>query len=81
MKVKLLKKIRQRGRDMVKIYSVTKTGGTVTGMHYGYNDEEYSGLFEFGDTENDVKNKACGIYLKNNIDAIRKKYSRYSCRR
>jgi len=78
MKVKLLKKLRQIGRDMVNITSVTTTGDLVTGMAYGYDTKEYSDLFELGDTETDVKNKACKIYLETNIEAIRKKYRKYS---
>jgi hypothetical protein len=78
MKIKLLKRIRQIGRDMINVTSITKTGDLVTGMAYGYDTKEYSGLFELGDTEEDVKNKACNIYLKSNIEAIRKKYRKYS---
>jgi hypothetical protein len=78
MKVKLLKRLRQTGRNMVNIYSVTTTDGTVTGMQVGYNEDEYRGLFSFGDTEADVKEKACKIYLQTNIEAIRIKYRNYS---
>ena len=45
MKVRLLKKLRRRGQNQVRIYSVTKSNGTVTGMRYGYNDDKYSNLF------------------------------------
>lgn len=78
MKVKLLKRLRQVGRDMVNIYSVTTTGGIVTGMKIGYDEDEYKGLFSLGDTEGDVKEKACKIYLQKNIEGIRKKYKKYS---
>jgi len=78
MKVKLLKRLRQIGRDMVNVSSVTTTCGLVTGMCYGYDTKEYSDLFELGDTEEDVKNKACKIYLETNIEKIRKKYRKYS---
>jgi hypothetical protein len=77
MKVKLLKRLRQIGRSKVNIYSVTRTNGTVTGMKIGYDEDEYRGLFSFGDTEADVKEKACKIYLQTNIESIRKKYSKY----
>lgn len=65
MKVKLLKKLRNRGRNSVNIISVTKTGNTITGMSYGYDSDDYKGLFSLGNTENDVKEKAARIYVKN----------------
>ena len=77
MKVKLLKRLRQIGRGKVNVYSVTTTNGTVTGMKIGYDEDEYKGIFSFGDTEEDVKEKACKIYLQTNIEAIRKKYAKY----
>jgi len=78
MKVKLLKRLRQIGRSKVNIYSVTTTNGTVTGMKIGYDEDEYRGLFSFGDTEAVVKEKAARIYLQTNIESIRKKYAKYS---
>lgn len=78
MKVKLLKRLRQIGRSKVNILSVTTTNGTVTGMKIGYDEDEYRGVFSFGDTEAVVKEKACKIYLETNIEAIRKKYAKYS---
>ena len=78
MKVKLLKILRKIGRSKIKIYSLTTTNGTVTGMKIGYDEDEYRGLFSLGDTEQDVKEKACQIYLENNINLIRKKYAKYS---
>lgn len=78
MKVKLLKRLRQIGRSKVNIYSVTTTNGIVTGMKIGYDEDEYRGLFSFGDTEAVVKEKACQIYLQTNIESIRKKYVKYS---
>ena len=74
MKAKLLKKLRNRGRSMIYIYSVTRSGDTVTGMKYGYDFPEYRGLFFFGNTEHDVREKAARIYIKTNIESIRKKY-------
>lgn len=76
MKVKLLKKIKSRGYSQVNIYSVTRTGGTVTGMRYGFNEDCYSGLFGYGDTEQDVKRKACHIYWEQTRDMYRKKYKK-----
>lgn len=63
MKTRLLKKLRRKGRNQVCIYSVTKTGGTVTGMSISYNEDKYKGLFCFGDTEEEVKKKAERIYI------------------
>ena len=82
MKAKLLKKLRTVGRNQINIYSVTKTttwrGEFITGMSYSYSNNDYSGLFELGDTEEDVRNKAMEIYFKNNIDFIREKYKNYA---
>ena len=79
MKYKLLKKLRARGRDQVHIHSVTKTNGTVTGMSYGHDGSGlYDGIFSFGDTKEDVLNRACRIYMKHNIEDIRKRYKKYS---
>lgn len=78
MKIKLLRKLRNIGRDKVNIISVTTTNGIVTGMKYGYDEDEYRGLFDFGDTKEDVKEKASKIYLSTNIEWIRKKYCKCS---
>ena len=82
MKVKLLKKLRDIGRSQVNIYSVTRTttwrGECITGMSYGYSDSVYKGLFDFGDSENDVRDKAMRIYFRKNMDSIRHKYRKYS---
>jgi len=74
MKVKLLKKIRSHGRSRITIISVTTTNGITTGMKVGYDSPEYSGLFEMGDTESVVKEKACRIYLQNNMQSIRERF-------
>ena len=50
MKTKLLKKLRNIGRDKVTVYSVTTTNDFVTGMRIGYKEDEYKGIFSFGDT-------------------------------
>jgi len=78
MKAKLLIKLRNEGRKMVNVHSITTTNGTVTGMKYGFDYNEYRGLFEFGDTEEILKEKTARIYLNTNINRIRKKYSKYS---
>jgi len=79
MKTKLLRKLRNRGRNKITINSITTVGNTTTGMKYSYNENEYSGLFDYGDTEQDVKEKACRRYLETNIEQIRKQYKKYSC--
>lgn len=82
MKAKLLKKLRVTGREQITIYSVTKSislrGEYITGMSYGYSDSDYKGLFDFGDSENDVRDKAMRIYFRKNMDSIRHKYRKYS---
>jgi len=78
MKVKLLKKLRQRGRSQISIHSVTKTNGVVAGMGMGYSEDAYSELFYYGDTEDEVLNLAARIYLKNNIGTIRQRYRKHS---
>lgn len=80
MKTKLLKKIRTIGRDQVHVYSVTKLDGHNVGMIIGFSEDCYQGLFSFGETIEQVLEKACKIYLKNNIDSIRRKYKKYSIR-
>lgn len=82
MKVKLLKKIRNKGRNVITIYSTTTEttfrGSYCTGMSYGFTGDEYKGLFSFGDTEEQVKEKAMNIYIKKEIEYIRKRYKNYS---
>ena len=64
MKTKLLKKLRRQGRRMIHIHSVTTSGDLTIGMSIGYDEPEYSGLFELGDTEEDVLKKAERIYIE-----------------
>lgn len=84
MKTKLLKKIRNKGRSIITIYSTTTEtswrGSFCTGMSYGYTGDEYKGLFSFGDTENEVKEKAMNVFLQMEIENIRKRYKKY-CRK
>lgn len=63
MKTKLLRKLKQEGRSQINIISVTKTDGIVTGMKIGYDEDEYKGIFNFGNTEEDVYRKAERIYI------------------
>ena len=73
MKVKLLKKLRRRGKDQVHIHSVTKQNGIVIGMKIGYSDDIYSDLFGFGDTKEEVLKKAETIYIEKYISDTRGK--------
>lgn len=76
MKSKLLLKLREIGRDQVHVYSVTS--GSEVGISYGYSNEAYAHIYRYGDTREDVKNRAARIYLRMNIEEIRKKYVKYS---
>lgn len=78
MKATLLKKLRARGRRKITILSISTQGDLVVGMTIGYDDDAYSGIWSFGNSENDVLQKAGNIYLKENIDYIRKRYKKYS---
>lgn len=78
MKTRLLKKLRREARSQITVYSITKTNGTVTGMRYGMNDEAYRGLFSYGDSEQEVINKAMKIFFEINMPIIRQKYKKYS---
>ncbi len=80
MKVKLLKRLRSQSRDEVHINSVTTSGGTVTGMSIGYDDNCYEGIFDFGNTEEDVMRKVFHIFFSNRAEKIREKYKKYSVR-
>lgn len=78
MKVKLLKRLRREANSQITVYSVRTSNGTVTGMKYGMNDDAYSGLFSWGDTEQDIINKAAKIFFEINMPSIREKYKKYS---
>ena len=82
MKAKLLKRLREEGRDKITILSVTTTanyrGCFITGMQYSYTGDEYADLFDFDDTADEVREKAMNIYLNKNIDEIRQRYRKYS---
>jgi len=64
MKVKLLKRLRRKGRNQIHILSVTKESGMVIGMCISYSDDKYSRLFHFGNTEEQVLKKAETIYIE-----------------
>ena len=84
MKAKLLKKLREEGRDKVHIWSTTtekrrfSEGWITVGMSYSFNEPEYGDLFFIGDTEEDVKDRAMRIFFEKNIDYIREKYKKYT---
>ena len=78
MKTRLLIKLRERGRNAINIYSVTKSYDTITGMTIGYDYNEYSGIFQYGMTEQEVRDRACKIWFKLNINYIRKRYEKYT---
>lgn len=63
MKVKLLRKLRKEGRNQIHVYSVTRSRNIVIGMSYGFNEDKYHGLFNLGDTEDEVLEKAAKIYI------------------
>lgn len=63
LKTKLLKRLRERGRNQIHINWVETTGNRVSGMSIGYSDNAYSGLFNPGDTEEEVLKKAEHIFI------------------
>lgn len=82
MKAKLLKRLREEGRNKITILSTTRTtnyrGSFITGMKYSYTGEEYADLFHFNETEDEVREEAMNIFLNKNIDEIRHRYRKYS---
>lgn len=80
MKNKLFKILRRKGRDMVRINGITITsnwrGSVVTGMSYSYKSDEYADLFSYGDTEDDVRDKAARIYMEKEVQRLRQKRSK-----
>lgn len=61
---------------MINIISVTRCGDDIVGMRVGYDEDEYRHIFSYGDTEEDVKNKAARIYIETNMDRLRKRYKK-----
>ena len=85
MKTKLLKRLRNIGRNQIEIVSVTTEntafrGTIVTGMAIAYSDDIYSDLFSFGNTVEEILNKAARRYIKAHFNEIRSRYRKYSCR-
>ena len=75
-------KTKREGRNKITILSTTRTtnyrGSFITGMKYSYTGEEYADLFNFDETEDEVREKAMNIFLNKNIDEIRHRYKKYS---
>lgn len=83
MKAKLLKELRNTGRNEIEVLSMEIThsafsGERITGMSYAFTDDKYRGLFSYGDTEEKVREKACNIWLSENIERIRIRYKKYT---
>ena len=82
MKTKLLKKLRDIGRNRVSIHSVTRTttwrGEFVSGMSIGYSLPQYAHIWDFGMTEEDVHKKAMKIFFDTEMDWVRKEYKKYT---
>lgn len=78
MKVRLLKKLRNEGRDQVHVHSTTSENGIITGMSYSHPGEGYRDLFCMGTTEDELKDKACIVWLSKNIQQIRERYKKYT---
>lgn len=72
MKTKLLKKLRRKGRNEINIYKTITTNGVITGMGVSYNDDDYSSLFSYGDTKEEVYRKAERIYIENYLKRKKK---------
>lgn len=73
MKTKLLKRLRKQGRDMITIYSMTTMRCGVVAMSCGYKSDGCRLLFSFGDSEEDVRNKAARIYMEKEVARRRNK--------
>lgn len=82
MKTKLLKKLRNIGRNRVSIISVTRTtnwrGEFVTGMSIRYSLPQYANIWDFGMEEEDVHNKAMKIFFQTEMEWVRKNYKKYT---
>lgn len=72
MKTRLLKRLRREGRNQITIYSVKcDATGTVIGMRYGYNSDEYARLWFFGMTPDELRDKAMRIYMTHRIAELK----------
>lgn len=74
MKTRLLKRLRGEGRDQIHVYSVRKDmGGTVIGISYGYNSDEYAHLWHFAMTPDELKSEAMKIYILRRVAELKQK--------
>lgn len=82
MKVKLLKKLRNIGRNRVSINSVTRTttwrGEFVSGISISYSLPQYANIWDLGMNEDDVYKKAIEIFFETEKDWVRGKYKKYT---
>lgn len=75
MKVKLLKRLKRQSKDFATLYSHSKTNGIHSGLIYGYDSDEYSGLSDCT-SEKDFYQKLFYRYMELNIDRLRLKYKK-----
>ena len=74
MKTKLLRRLRREGRCQIRVYSVRKDmDGTVVGIRYGYNSDEYAHLWHFAMTSDELKSEAMKIYILRRIAELKRK--------
>lgn len=72
MKTKLLRRLRREGRCQIRVYSVRKDmDGTVVGIRYGYNSDEYAHLWHFAMTSDELKSEAMKIYILRRIAELK----------
>jgi hypothetical protein len=72
MKNKLLRRLRREGRCQIRVYSVRKDmDGTVVGIRYGYNSDEYAHLWHFAMTSDELKSEAMKIYILRRVAELK----------
>lgn len=72
MKTKLLRRLRREGRCQIRVYSVRKDmDGTVVGIRYGYNSDEYAHLWHFAMTSDELKSEAMKIYILRRVAELK----------
>lgn len=67
MKTRLLRKLRRKGRNQIQILSVTTESNRTIGMSIAYDDDKYSNLFNYDNTEEEVLKKAERIFIADYI--------------
>jgi hypothetical protein len=80
MKAKLLRKLRNEGKDCIEIHKVVYTNGIATGISIAYNrcDKYLSDIWSFGMTKERLLELTAQAYIEHEIDNIRNKYKKYS---